>query len=1146
MLRFRHGARLVAFAFRAAFGLGLFAAAGLLAQPVADVPLTVTGTLVDEHGASAGVEVVLRPYPSAYELDLDLLGEPDALPEPADQALSGPDGTFSLSTSQVGPYRLEIRPTSLARGGPITVAVLYRDLLPLIVPLHLEPIELPDRHPLTVRTLDADGQPIEGALVLADPETKQPEVPTYVEPHVQPERLHPEFARASTRTNAEGMARFLLPSREAHVAASAAGFVLRTSAATGGRAALRLNRAPGVPLRVLTPDGRAAYRAIVWTAAERPLPLALTDEYGEATIGIAADGRANLEVEMTGGSSARASVRNRPSQDGTAALSNVEVRLEQPAVIPGRIADAQTGHAVPEAVVWVGSDPGRRTVADGSGRFDLAAPRRRNRTEIGIVANGYTSATAGVTAEQLGGAQEMSIGLTAAAPLTGWIVDAFDRPIVGANVRLEPSGRGWFFQHETGRSGRATSGPNGSFWIDNALYGSTYLLTVEARAFASAQLDLPAFTRDAPVEALRIVMTQGRQPWGTVIDLDGAPVAGAQIRLLWPPDDPEVREDYEDNDASEPVTSNERGEFEFPSVAPGQYGLDVVHSDYLDLLDDAVNVTNGEGYFDLGVFTLTPGAEIEGVVVDPNRRAVERAEVRTRQRTQNLSGQVRTATTDQDGRFRLRGLLPALTDITAARDGYVASVVRSVRPGTGESILIELAEGASLAGRVLEPDGTPAADVLVGLELPTGELSRMARGRGPEELFRHGRTDGDGRFRLDNVVPARWTAEARDETTRATLEGIELTQGELREIELRLQTPDQLTVLVTNQLGEPVANADIRASPEDRSRDTAFGDTDAGGRATLWVSTGPAEIEVRHPDMLNVSREVVLESGANELHVQLGPGGEISGVVRSVDGAPVRGVTVEVSEEPPDVGGDNERAISLRRLNRVLNPPIRTVSDFGGNFRVTGLDRGRYHLIARLSGYTEVESPGVIEIDGQSIDGIELVLEPGASIRGSVTGLDSADLASAEVQAWKGALFRNTNPGIDGNFELDALSPGTWQISVIAGDRRSSPEEVDLVPGGPAASVELRLEPGLRLSGQVLFAGEPASGGFVGALLQDRERSRRTRTDHQGRFEMEGLEAGIYELRFRHDLGRADQSLDLRSDHYNLLVNLQPRPDQPN
>ena len=56
----------------------------------------------------------------------------------------------------------------------------------------------------------------------------------------------------------------------------------------------------------------------------------------------------------------------------------------------------------------------------------------------------------------------------------------------------------------------------------------------------------------------------------------------------------------------------------------------------------------------------------------------------------------------------------------------------------------------------------------------------------------------------------------------------------------------------------------------------------------------------------------------------------------------------------------------------------------------------------------------------------------------------------------------------------------------------------------------------------------------------------RIRTDHQGRFDVEGLPPGTYELEFGHREGtRQEQTLDLQSDHYNLLVNLQPRPAQP-
>ena len=81
-----------------ALGLAGLAAPGLLAQPAADQPPTITGTLVDERGApAADVEAVLRPYPSTYEADLYLLGQRDALPEAADRTRSRPDGSYSLS-----------------------------------------------------------------------------------------------------------------------------------------------------------------------------------------------------------------------------------------------------------------------------------------------------------------------------------------------------------------------------------------------------------------------------------------------------------------------------------------------------------------------------------------------------------------------------------------------------------------------------------------------------------------------------------------------------------------------------------------------------------------------------------------------------------------------------------------------------------------------------------------------------------------------------------------------------------------------------------------------------------------------------------------------------------------------------------------
>lgn len=1131
------------------------AAGPLWAQPAAEPPFAVTGTLVNERGAPVvGVEVLLRSYPSAYELDLDLLGEPDALPEPADRALTGSDGTFSLSAPAIGPYRLEIRPGRPADQPAVAVPIVYRDILPLRVPLHLEPIELPDRHNLAIRVLDPDGKPIEGAFVLAEPTANQPkDNPHSSEPHEQPERLHPEFGRMSVPTDTEGLARFLVPASNARITVSAPGFAHRTLRASGGRVAFRLDPAPGVALRVRGPDGRPARRAVVRTPSEPRIPLALTDERGETTVGNTTDGRAIFEVETAGAAFARALARNHPSRGQVADPSIVEVQLQAPVVVPGRIADADTGVPVRDSVVWISSDPGRQAVADGAGTFDLAAPMWQTGLELGVVADGYGTAAAKVTAGRFQSPQEVAIGLTPAAPLFGWVVDAFDHPVAGVNVHVEPRGVGPFVTATRGLSGRATSAPGGSFWIDNALYGRSYRLTVEADTFASVRYDLPAMPRGAQPDPVRIVLTRGRQPWGTVVDLEGTPVAGARIRLLWPPDGLEIDNSYGVRDAAEPVNSNDRGEFEFPLIAPGRYGLSVSHPEHLDLKGETAAVPPGEGYSDLGVFTLTAGAEIHGVVVDSSFRPVHGAEIMTSQGSRATARQDRATVTDQDGRFRLSGLLPVLADVTAIADGYVASVLESVRPSTGEPIVIELTEGASLAGRVLEADGTAAANLEVRLNLPWKELPRITSALMARGLFRRDRTDAAGRFRFDNLAPARWTAEASSETGGATQDGIELARGELHEIELRLQPRDQLTVHVTNHLSEPLAKAQVGVSPQDPSQRRARGHTDAGGRVDLWISPGPANIEVEYPNLLTHSRHIEMNPGDNELHVQLDPGREISGTVRSASGVPIQGVAVEAGKALPEgLGSDASMALtlSLRRLQRTLKPPPRSISGADGSFRLTGLGRGRYRLAARLPGYTERGSAGEIEINGQSARGLEIVLAPSASIRGTVIGLQSSEMATVEVVAWNDTSFRAATPDIEGRFHLEALAPGTWQLMAAAGHRRSAAESLTLEPGASGASVELRFEPGFRLTGHVLIVGEPASGGFVTALLKRRlgpKNRLRTRTDHRGRFDMEGLLPGTYELEFGHrEATRQEQSLNLQSDHYNLLVNLQPRPDQPN
>lgn len=253
-------------------GLAGLAAYGLGAQPSVDVPLGVTGTLVDERGvATAGVEVVLRPYPSDYEIDLDLLGC-DALPPAVDRGQSDLDGSFSLRAPVPGPYRLEIRTTPPTESAEAVVALVYGDLVPLETPRVLEPNELPDRRLVAARVLDADGRPIEGALVVAIPTRSRSARQERSASGERPERLYPRFERAAASTDARSVARFLMPTAEANVAVSARGFGVETGATESGRATFVLTPDPGIRFRVRGPDGAPAPGVLLRSRSEARAP----------------------------------------------------------------------------------------------------------------------------------------------------------------------------------------------------------------------------------------------------------------------------------------------------------------------------------------------------------------------------------------------------------------------------------------------------------------------------------------------------------------------------------------------------------------------------------------------------------------------------------------------------------------------------------------------------------------------------------------------------------------------------------------------------------------------------------------------------------------------------------------------------------
>jgi len=1103
----------------------------LWAQPSADPTLTVTGALVDERGASAaGVEVVLRPQPSAYELDRELLGQAAALPEAVDRIRSDAGGTFSLSTPAPGPYRLEIRPAAPADAPGVAMPMVYGYLSAFSAPLFLQPNELPNRHPVAVRVLDADNQPIEAALVVATPTSQRSaryERSASNEP--PPQRLYPRFLRAAAKTDAEGIARFLMPTAEVNAVVSRPGFVAATTKTEAGRAAFRLERDPGLRFRVRGPEGRPAPGVVIRTRGEVFVPLAETDEDGEALVSPFVDPGVTFELERADRAFARVSRPAPTTRDPSTGEQVVDVRLEPPLRVYGRVVDADSSVPVAGATVLISGTPGHATSSDQAGAFELNTSPIRTEVRLWATAYGYASAqvNAGPTGQV--SPTDVTIGLKPAAPLFGLVRDASGQPVAGAGLSAQLADDQLAIARRSYRTLQATSAYDGSFRFPDALYGSPYRITVRAQGFASAAVDVPPLTPDVAAEPVWIVLSRGRQTHGRVVDTDDNPVPGAEVRLRWPTVGERVRF-FDRLNATKPTTTGERGEFRFPAVRAGEYEVRAVHSEFLAPGNARTEVPEGEGDFDLGSFTLIPGAEIHGLVTDPNGDGVVGATLEI-----NRSGpdrdQGRTATTDIDGAFRLGGLPHEPVDLDVRADGYAPTRLPQARPDTGEPILIELEAGASLAGRVVDEAGRPVPGTRVRVEpdLETGARAGFVFADYSK------RTDGDGRFRFEHLNAGTWSLEATEGTAKATLDHVELAQGSEREVELRLRDQDQLTVIVTTHLGEPVSEARIRVEPEADPFSRAYGTTDGGGRAQIGVTPGAATVSIEHPELQNESRDVVLDPGNNELAIQLTSGGAIAGVVRSPDGSPLgRARVVALAQDALD------RPAFLRRY---LGPDAQATSDRNGQFRLTGLEPGAYFVSAGATGFAENGPAQAIEIDGNTVSGVDIVLTPGGSIAGAVVGLRTAELSQVGITATQNALWDTAKPDAEGNFTLENLAPGTWNIVASRGDDftgRTVERTVALGPGSSSAFVELPFERGLRLSGQVLMAGEPMIGGFLSLAPQDEDEYQSTRTDHRGAFEMDGLEPGSYTLRIEGPDGTENRSIDLQADLEGLRIDLEP------
>jgi len=407
--------------------------------------------------------------------------------------------------------------------------------------------------------------------------------------------------------------------------------------------------------------------------------------------------------------------------------------------------------------------------------------------------------------------------------ITGVVLAPTGAPVAGAKVtHSQESGRGMF-----GRMGgkSATTDSEGRFTIADVPPGAA-ALTATSEAWApSAELEV---TVDAVLGArdLTLNLRMGGRLEGEIYDSTGRPDPDRQIMVgNFGPGG---------GDMGGNTKSDASGRFVAERIAPGKYNVMA-----MPRMNTLANAAGSDGEFDvagmMSQLKMTPVEIVDGqttrVVLgappaNPVRlvgrvlqgeRGLEKGLVMAFADGNTMLSSMKTSKIAPDGSYSL--VLDSAGDysiVVGARLGDPDSTEfqESIPEVPEHRLDLELPAGA-IRGRVLGPDGAPAANV---------SLSAEREGRATIFAFDMGRsqqTAEDGSFQLVNLRPGSYTlrvgnsgfAGAFGQSARfgtAVVTGIELAEGQSRDdIVVRLDAPCAIEGIVRASDGKPISGAAV-------------------------------------------------------------------------------------------------------------------------------------------------------------------------------------------------------------------------------------------------------------------------------------------------------------------------------------------------
>lgn len=507
--------------------------------------------------------------------------------------------------------------------------------------------------------------------------------------------------------------------------------------------------------------------------------------------------------------------------EGVEASAGIEIVLREPLPIRGRVLDS-AGQPLPEFEVTTSVAEERN-----SGSEDQAFENRADGTftvyvtpgsyDVLAKARGFTPSEP-QRAQVPPGGEELVFRLARASLIHGVVLAPTGQPVPGARVTHSEAGGNRMFGGGGGLNAECDA--EGRFTLEEVPPGAA-LLSARAEAWArSADVEITV-EPGIDIEGLRLVLRVGGRLEGEIYDSTGKPDPDRQIMIgNFGPGG---------GDMGGTTKSDAGGRFTAERLAPGKYNvmamprMNALREDADDptamlsqLKMTPVEIVDGQtAHVVLGAPPKNP-VRVSGRVLQ-GERAMASGMVMAFAEGSSMLSSMKAGKIAPDGSYTLTLDAPGdYSFIVGQQMGDDDSTeFHETIPEVPEHTLdLELPSGG-IRGRIVGPDGAPAANVALSVERE-GRASLFAF-----DMGRNQSSDEDGRFELSNLREGRYTLRAGNTGMgaffggaprygTAIVTGLAVAKNKFLEgIEIRLDAPCVLSGVVRGPDGKPAPGAAV-------------------------------------------------------------------------------------------------------------------------------------------------------------------------------------------------------------------------------------------------------------------------------------------------------------------------------------------------